>query len=323
MIEPEPQKCPNCDQPVESPVDIPQKGTVGCPHCGERLPGSSEMDLLSVLPVLSDSPDRPVPAPRQWNASDLRDPLEGKAFAWLVFFSLFAWVFLAIWVISTLGFALLILGLIAGARHMAELFAVAHIKTNAVEVSERQFPEIQRIAAAFARQIGQPVPTIYVIQENTWNALAMRIAGKRLVVLYSGAVDSILSKGSLSQLAWVIGHEMGHHYAGHLDFLRSMTVGLGSWFVWVRLWYSRRCEFTCDRYGLACAQNLQESLRAVCNMSVGSHLASQVDIEEAIAQWNRYRSEFFVRYRTIYSTHPHTLCRLEALTKAAQELGVQ
>ncbi|MSU84831.1 MAG: M48 family peptidase [Pedosphaera sp.] len=312
-------KCPKCNWSVESTGNTPQSRTLVCPDCGESLSGAFDPP---VMPASPGSLDRPVSAARQWDPSTLRDPLEGKAFAWLAFFSAFAWVFLAMWVASTFGAALLLIGLVAGVRKMAELFAVAHIKTNAVEVSERQFPEIHRIATTFARQVGQPVPTIYIIQENTWNALAMRITGKRLVVLFSGAVDSILNKGSLTQLAWVIGHEMGHHYAGHLDFWRSMTVQLGSWFVWVRLWHSRRCEFTCDRYGLACAENLQESLRTVCNMSVGSHLAPQVDIEEAIAQWNRHRSEFFVRYRTIYSTHPHTLCRLDQLKKAAHELGV-
>lgn len=317
--------CPKCDQSVESPGAHPESGPLVCPACGEALSGSFPPPLpplLPVLPVASDSPDQPAAAIWPSNPSVLRDPLEGRAFAWLAFFSVFAWIFLAMWVVSTFGGGLLIIGLIAGVRHLAELFAVAHIKTNAVEVSERQFPEIHRVASSFARQLGQPMPTIYVLQENTWNALAMRIAGRRLVVLFSGAVDSILSRGSLTQLAWVIGHEMGHHYAGHLEAWRNRIVRFGSWFFWVRLWYSRRCEFTCDRYGLACAQNLRESQRAICNMSVGAQLAPQVDIEEAIAQWNRHRSEFFVGYRTLYSTHPHTLCRLAELKTAAGELGI-
>ena len=58
-------------------------------------------------------------------------------------------------------------------------------------------------------------------------------------------------------------------------------------------------------------------------MTVGAQLAATVNIEEAIAQWNRHRSEFLVRYRTIYSTPPHTLWRLDEMIKAARELGIQ
>jgi Zn-dependent protease with chaperone function len=153
--------------------------------------------------------------------------------------------------------------------------------------------------------------------------MAMKIAGRRVVVLFSGAVDSLLLKGSITQLGWLVGHELGHHFAGHLNFWRHTTAQLGSWFVWVGLWYKRRCEFTCDRYGLACAASLPESLRAICNMAVGAQLAPDVDIDQAVAQWNRHSTEFFVKYRTLYSTHPQTLCRLDELGKAARELGIR
>ncbi len=126
----------------------------------------------------------------------------------------------------------------------------------------------------------------------------------------------------MKQLAWLVGHELGHHYAGHLNFWRRTTEALGGWFLWVKLWYNRRCELTCDRYGLACANSLSESLRAICNMAVGAQLASEVNIEEAVRQWERHRSEFFVRYRTLYSTHPHSLWRLEELQKAATSLRI-
>jgi Zn-dependent protease with chaperone function len=131
-----------------------------------------------------------------------------------------------------------------------------------------------------------------------------------------------LLKGSMAQLAWLVGHELGHHYAGHLDFWRSITALFGSWFLWVGLWYRRRCELTCDRYGLACANSLSDSMRAVCNMAVGAQLAADMSIDEAIQQWQRHRSELFVRYRTLYSTHPHTLARLEELGRSARAIGV-
>ncbi len=149
----------------------------------------------------------------------------------------------------------------------------------------------------------------------------MRIWGRRMVVLLSGAVDSILLKGNMRQLAWLVGHELGHHRAGHLDFSRKLA-NLGDWCIWLKLWHSRRAELTCDRAGLYCAGSLEASQLALMNATVGAQLAAQANVEEAVRQWHQHRREFFVRYRTLYSTHPHHLARLDHLATAAAELGI-
>lgn len=303
--------CPDCHQQLETDNDLTGQ-TVACPSCNHNFTvGARKMAAAAPAPIPS------------LNQSTLRDAKEGIAFKWLVFFSIVLWLAAILWVVFSLGIALVIIGVMALARYIAGLFAAAYIKTNAVEVTERQFPEIHTIANNFALRIGMPLPTIYVMQAGAWNSVAMRLAGKQFVVLFSGAIDSLLLKGSMTQVAWLVGHELGHHFAGHLNFWRHITAELGSWFIWVGLWYKRRCELTCDRYGLACANNVSESLRAVCNMAVGAQLASEVDIEQAISQWNKHRLEFFVKYRTMYSTHPHTLWRMEELVKAAREMGIQ
>lgn len=220
----------------------------------------------------------------------------------MTFFSLIGWILFVILIIVCAGGLLLTVGIFALINLIGRLWAIALIKTNAVEVSENQFPGIYNIAKSFADRLGKPLLRIYIMQENIWNALAMKVAGKRYVILFSGAIDSLLFKGTITQLAWLVWHELGHHFAGHLNFWRKITELMGVWCVWVWMWYKRRCEFTCDRYGLACANNLNESLRALCNMAVGAHLTPAVNIDQVIAQWSRHRSEFFVRYRTFYST---------------------
>jgi len=60
----------------------------------------------------------------------------------------------------------------------------------------------------------------------------------------------------------------------------------------------------------------------MANMTVGAQLANLVDLEEAAQQWARHKSEFFVKYKVIYSHHPPNLWRLTALKQAARELGV-
>jgi len=118
----------------------------------------------------------------------------------------------------------------------------------------------------------------------------------------------------------LVGHELGHHWAGHLNLSQKLARA-GGWLVWVSLWHSRRAELTADRVGLFCTGSLKDSQLALVNATVGAQLAGKVNIAEAAAQWLTHRREFFARYRTLYSTHPHLLARLHHLSGAATELG--
>lgn len=251
----------------------------------------------------------------------LRDPKERVAWAWLAGCAVIAWLFVGLWVVATMGIALVFIGLILLTRFIAENFAAAYIRTNAVQVSEHQLPQVNQLVNEACRKLNFAPPAVYVMQHNLWNAFATKIAGRRMIVLYSGAIDSLLLTGDVPQLAFLIGHELGHHAAGHLD-LSTKWVALGGWVPWLYMWYSRRREFTCDRVGLYCAGELETGLAAMCNMTVGAQLAGQVNVTSVMRQWETHRGEFFVGYRTLYSTHPHLLCRITELFKAAGELGI-
>ena len=216
---------------------------------------------------------------------------------------------------------LFIFGIIFLAVVLGELWFSAYVRTNAIRISPTQLPEVYRAVQTCCQRLGLEPPEVYILQQNIWNAFATRILGRNMVVLLSGAVDSILLKGDMAQLTWLIGHELGHHRAGHLLWWRKLA-SPGGWCVWLRLWYSRRCELTCDRMALYCAGNLNISQRALMNATVGAQLAGEVNLHEALQQWELHRNEFFVKYRTLYATHPHLLARLHHLQAAAAELGI-
>lgn len=257
----------------------------------------------------------PIPLDR------LRDAKERTAWMWLAIFAVPMWLGLAVWIIALWGVPLIIIGGFWLAGFIARSFAQAYIRTNGIEVSADQLPELNRIVEDGCAKLGIARPAVYVVQHNVWNAFASKLAGQRSVVLFSGAVDSLLLKGDVRQLAFLIGHELGHHAAGHLDFATTW-VAIGAWVPWLFLWYSRRRELTCDRIGLYCTGDLATALRAMTNMAVGSQLVEQVNLAAAIRQWETHRGEFFVNYRTLYSTHPQLLCRLASLPAAAGELGI-
>jgi Zn-dependent protease with chaperone function len=281
--------------------------------------GTTEWVPLEQLMQKTDKPPA-IPPPIMLGLDRLRDPKEKTALIWLFVASVPGWILLVVWTIVSVGILLPILGVVALAILFGELWFAAYVKANAIRVSAKQLPEVFKVVESCCQRIGMPVPDVYIMQQNVWNAFAAKIFGRRMVVLLSGAVDSILLKGNMQQMAWLIGHELGHHYAGHLDFSRKLA-NVGNWCIWLKLWYSRRCELTCDRIGLFCAGGFKESQLALMNATVGAQLANQVNVSEAINQWQQHRGEFFVRYRTLYSTHPHHLCRLEQLALASSEFG--
>jgi Zn-dependent protease with chaperone function len=262
------------------------------------------------------------PANLNISLDQLRDPKERTALVWLYIASVPVWIVLLIWIVATKGIVLLVIGIIELLHLMGRLWFAAHLKTNAVRVSETQLPEVYRIVQASCERLGMEIPEVYVMQQNVWNSFATKIFGRRMVILLSGAVDSILLKGDMQELSWLVGHELGHLWVGHLNMSQKFAK-MGGWLIWVNLWHSRRAEFTCDRVGLYCSGSLKSSQLAVINATVGAQLAGRVNIGEAMNQWQQHSGEFFVKYRTLYSTHPHLLARLDYLNNAAAEFGMR
>ena len=129
-------------------------------------------------------------------------------------------------------------------------------------------------------------------------------------------------KGNLEELTWLVGHELGHHWAGHFNWSQRLAKA-GDWLIWVALWHSRRSELTCDRVGFYCAGSLEASQRALVNATVGAQLAARSTSRKRPPNGRQHRGEFFVKYRTLYATHPHLLARLDHLNGAAAEFGMK
>lgn len=252
----------------------------------------------------------------------LRDPGEKQALFWLTLAATPVALMLLVLIVVTFGLGLIAIGTVVLGRYLAELFAAAYIKSNAIEVGEEQLPDVYYAARICCERLGIQEPiAVYVLQENLWNAFAAKLASRRVVVLLSGALDSILLKGDMNQVTWLIGHEIGHHAAGHFDFLAKF-LEIGAWLPWIYLWYSRRRELTCDRIGLYCCGSVEGALLAISNLTVGAQLAAAVNVDQAIAQWHRHSHELYVTYRTIYSKHPPKLWRMEEIRKAAVVMGL-
>ncbi len=328
------------------------EGVPECPYCGAALPtGEPQAPSPAPQPAphglgaepspgLPPSPRAPAPQPRQagpapaegpgepWPSAPIdltavRSGDEKTALMVLAGMASMAGVMVLLLILFSLGLLLIVIGTLLAALALAEVILHAHIKTNGVRVSATQYPDIYAASVNFCSRMGIEPPEIYVLQHCVWNAFAARFAGRGVVVLLSGAVDSLLLGGRRADLGFLVGHELAHHALGHLDWKHRLAEVLGRMMSpWIAFWYRRHQELSCDQVALACTGDLALCTRAVVNMTVGTTLAAETNVDEAIAQWDRHKGEIFVLLRTLYSPYPHHLWRLANLRRTAERLGL-
>jgi Zn-dependent protease with chaperone function len=189
--------------------------------------------------------------------------------------------------------------------------ALGRVRGNAVRVSERQFPQLHRIAAAHARRLGlKRVPEVYVMEAGgLLNAFATRFLGRDFVILYADVLELALEKGEAA-VGFIVGHELAHVWRGHLK--NRWLTAPGRLFPYLGPAYSRACEYTCDRIGAFCQPD--GAITGLLVLATGKQLHAHVDVREYAAQ--AADQSFFIRRAEILSSHPNLPKRVAALLKA-------
>ncbi len=190
--------------------------------------------------------------------------------------------------------------------------ALGRVRGNAVRVSERQFPQLHRLAAAHARRLGlEKTPTVYVMESGgLLNAFATRFLGRDFVVIYSDVLELALARGEAA-VGFVVGHELAHIWRGHLKH-RWLTTP-GRFFPFLGAAYSRACEYTCDRIGAYCQPD--GAITGLLALAAGKELHAHVDVREYAGQVESDQS-FWIRRAESMSSHPLLPKRVAALIKA-------
>ena len=191
---------------------------------------------------------------------------------------------------------------------------LGNLKGNAVQVSERQLPDIHQLTVGLSREMGlRQVPEVYIVQSGgVLNALASWFFGKDFVVIYSDVLELAYENGEPA-VAFVLAHELAHVKRKHVILRLLFFPGMLMPFLGKA--YSRACEYTCDRLGAHWRPDgAADGLRV---LAAGKRLYTRVDIEEFRTQGIRDRG-FWTWFAEILSTHPYLSNRLTAL----QEQGL-
>jgi uncharacterized tellurite resistance protein B-like protein len=161
---------------------------------------------------------------------------------------------------------------------------------------------------------------VYVYQDAEFNAACFPPAkGKVLLMVTS----SLLEKFTPRELAFVIGHELGHylfehtrfpvdyilhHGEGHLSPLHAMRL-----FAWMR-----NAEVTADRAGLLCCRDFDAAANAFFKLSSGiTGTVLEFKLDDYLAQLGELQNEIDGAdeedSRDWFSSHPFSPLRVKAL----------
>ncbi|MCP4649627.1 MAG: M48 family metalloprotease [PVC group bacterium] len=200
--------------------------------------------------------------------------------------------------------------------HRAELIG------NAVKVSSSQIPRIHKIAEFCANRLNMQVPELFLKYDPTFNAHTYGTDKNHFILLHSSLVDAFNDR----ELAFIIGHEMGHIKSQHVlcnTILYFLTEGAAFLLQIITeplcaplMAWSRSAEFTADRAGLMAAMDIEGSLRALAKLLVGSDaLLKQLNLKELIEQTKQ--KNFYSNINIAFKSHPYLTDRINELINYA------
>jgi len=247
-------------------------------------------------------------APALPGASALVHPREQSLFVLLLIFSVSIWLLLALSIVGL--FYALLLGVAAwfGAGLLA-----AQLRSEAVEVTPSQMPELHTALLEVCRTLGQAVvPRLYVLQAGgALNAFAMRHSGRNFVAVFSDMLEAY--GADTPEMRFVLGHEVGHIRRNHI--LRFLALFPGLMFPLVGPAYRRACELTCDRFGMAACGDAQAAATAMMILTGGKY-AGRAMSPEVFAAQHRSERGFFVSWHELTSWYPTLSRRVTELLAA-------
>ena len=181
--------------------------------------------------------------------------------------------------------------------------ARALLHGSAVKVGPRQFPDIHKLATEISQSFGlQEHPDIYILEDNSQNAFALKHGRKKFVILIDDVVYGAMATGNMGVLAFILAHEIAHHALGHSGLFRRMISSS------MRP-LSRLDELSCDSAANDYVQDGAASRDALALLLIGPQLYKHVDRAALDAQAREVIADKQTKKAEKMMTHPLLLTR--------------
>ena len=186
----------------------------------------------------------------------------------------------------------------------------ASTRGTAVQLSQRQFPDLYQTAEDFAHQLGlRRRPEIFLANGNgALNAFAAQATGYDYVVL-SNELFANLYDRNRDGLGFILGHELGHIRLHHVSLWYQLAVAYSQLIPLLGPGLSRLREYSCDQHGAFLSPL---GARGLVLLASGRYTETDVDLDELVSQGRKLRG-FWVGLAQLPRSHPFTVRRLERL----------
>jgi Zn-dependent protease with chaperone function/uncharacterized tellurite resistance protein B-like protein len=192
--------------------------------------------------------------------------------------------------------------------------------TRALKITRGMMPGLYQVTDHCAKTLGLKAQIeIYVNQDARFNAACYPPVKDRILLVTTSA---LLEKFSQHELAFVVGHEIGHYLFEHtrfpVDYILQNHGGQLSALHAMKLYsWIRNAEITADRVGMICCRNFDVAANTFFKLSSGiTSSALQFNVKDYLAQLDDLRSEVTEQEtdpQDWFSTHPFNPMRLKAL----------
>lgn len=192
-------------------------------------------------------------------------------------------------------------------------YSVRKIQATGVTVTAEQLPEVWQASESIRQQFGyKHEPRIIILNHAQANAFAVKIARKKVIILYTELLDALADDPA--ELRFVLGHEYCH-LALDFGWTRHFVK-----FKPVRFRYGR--ELTCDNAGVVAAGDFAAGVSALCKIIAGPRLAPQLDHAALVQQADELESGFAGWCVRNWLVHPPLGKRMDSVSEFAAEHSI-
>jgi Zn-dependent protease with chaperone function len=188
---------------------------------------------------------------------------------------------------------------------------------SAIRVNPQTAPEIEEIARQGIARLQPGEIQVYVTPSNELNAYTFGLDTPKVVVLYS----ALLKVMDRDELAFILGHELGHVALGHtwLNSLVGGIAGIPSSFsaamllTMAFLWWNRTCEYSADRAGLLACGNPEKAISALVKLAAGPEADTQIELAQAYRRIDAEDDTLLGSFNEALTTHPMLIRRIRQI----------
>lgn len=221
------------------------------------------------------------------------------------------WLALALACVVSFGVLLIIFLISWIVGLLLSEYNVRKIQALGVTVSPWQFPQVAEAMSDVCQRFGlTTVPRVVILSSGETNAFAVKFARKRVVLILSELLESILENPA--ELRAILGHEVCHTVLDHgargvFEMVKSAK-------------YKAARELTCDNAGLVAAGDLDAAKTVLKKLCVGKRLYSGLSEEALVDEADRIFSGIVGWLVRRHLTYPPAGARLKNLEQFAREL---